>query len=100
MRATKCPICGNHAFNTLFVKRLQTYKECPECGLVFIDPKPDQAGLKGLYNAGYFMEWGREEDYKSCKIHNFLRILSQNQIPVEPGGRKPGLNNSLEKALI
>jgi len=49
LETIRCPLCGSHKFKTLVVEQTLPVVRCLRCGLVFVNPRPDRAGLAKFY---------------------------------------------------
>lgn len=45
-----CPVCHCREFKRVFIKRGFQYCRCHQCGMVYINPIPDQESLKRVYD--------------------------------------------------
>ena len=74
---TKCNLCGSSETKFLFQAADYEYYpnekfclvKCPDCGLVFINPRPNQAEMAKYYPLEYHREYG-----PGRKDWQFLRI--------------------------
>lgn len=62
-----CPLCGPRNATTPVSRFLEPPRgesprpvACPDCGMVFIDPVPDEAVSASTYGAGYYEPWQAE----------------------------------------
>ena len=52
--SSKCILCNSPRRNLLFEQDEWTVYKCADCGLGFLDPRPDQDELQDLYKNDYF----------------------------------------------
>lgn len=50
MREIKCNLCGSNSKNELFFKNGFRIVQCSNCGLVFVDPQPEEEEISQFYN--------------------------------------------------
>ena len=77
-----CPLCGCDEANPLFEWRNRRMVRCPGCGLVYRNPRPTAADVRGAYaTEGAAVEL--EERVGRRRSHQFRRVL--DSFPARPG---------------
>ena len=75
-----CDLCGSERSSVAFKKHGFTAVQCAECGLVFVNPRPDAQFLKSeVYNEGYFdaeKGYGIEDLHGRAKVESFRRAAA------------------------
>ncbi len=51
-----CILCQTSERELLIIKNGWTVHRCPTCGLGFLDPRPSESEIEGLYRSDYFSE--------------------------------------------
>jgi SAM-dependent methyltransferase len=59
--SSRCPVCERPALLRRSDVSSYALRACPECGLEFLDPQPDDSVLAAIYNDGYFLGEGSNE---------------------------------------
>ena len=74
-----CPLCMANSFRPLFEKKGFCYGQCAVCGMVYINPILDEAGISQVYEdygSSYFTKLEKLEiDFASNRFERELRIL-------------------------
>src|SRR5512144_2704078 len=58
MKRRSCEVCEKVEFRRLFGKDGHEFFRCNSCGLIRLDPQPDDAVLAGIYGTKYYDAWG------------------------------------------
>lgn len=69
-----CPACGGHEHRAEFVKMGFSYVGCADCGLVFNNPRPDQAMLADYYADNPLYKFWNEEIFKKTEAARQAKI--------------------------
>ncbi|MFA6434231.1 MAG: class I SAM-dependent methyltransferase [Elusimicrobiales bacterium] len=80
-----CNLCGGSRFK-IREKAEEPFKvlQCLDCGLVFVHPLPDPAGLAAHYDERYYRDWiGAQKEKRTEMWENRLNGLEESS----PGGR-------------
>lgn len=56
----ECNLCGQNNTELLWVKKGHNVVQCRNCALVYVDPRPNQAEIKNLYNHDYYKDSEKE----------------------------------------
>jgi SAM-dependent methyltransferase len=70
MQYVKCNICGINNCNNITTQNGYSVVECRQCGLVYLNPRPDIAELMSLYE-GYHQRGEKDED-------SWFRLMEKN----------------------
>lgn len=84
-----CPACGAAAWDPLYEKRGHAYVECRDCGLARLDPVPDPAEARSLYDRGYFtgeVEGGYPDYVGDAAVHRRNAAARMRRIERAWGG--------------
>jgi len=72
-----CPVCGGRQFETLFVKRNETFVRCDDCTLMLINPPPDLAASVAVYDEDYSRAYIRKADKKLKRCSRWARRIQR-----------------------
>src|SRR5260370_9114008 len=76
---TFCPLCGEANLRPEFKLRAfetdLSWDRCNSCGLVFQNPKLNEAGLRALYKASSYFGGSGQSAYDAFTKHDPLRIV-------------------------
>lgn len=82
MQYIKCNLCGSENFVHLFsASHYLSYPEefnivkCKDCGLVFLNPRPDDEELNKYYSPEYFSEVAEPGFFKRCFALDKVRLI-------------------------
>ena len=93
-----CPLCGSGSKSLRHSIEGYTIKNCGDCGMVFLDPRPAEHWIDSLYDGDYFEGKGFDGsvDYKKeyfeapeAEIRRQRKKLSDILWALERGGRRP-----------
>jgi SAM-dependent methyltransferase len=84
METINCNLCGSNSHRIVYVKpdmryfrdELFTVVECSECGLGFVNPRPDAAEMSRYYPSEYFAYDELEADYHGKRYDLEARIIA------------------------
>jgi SAM-dependent methyltransferase len=66
-RWTQCCVCGGHLIHYVFSLQKHRVVKCSDCGLMGINPQPNDSKLREIYAADYFLLSQRSEDDKHTR---------------------------------
>jgi len=75
--SSKCILCNGSKRTLLFQQGKWTVYKCVNCGLGFLDPRPDQNELQDLYRNGYFVSHYSKR--LNVDSHEMKRRISQEE---------------------
>lgn len=89
---TVCRACDKAPITRPGRRALEGYKlaHCPNCGMEWLDPQPDDATLERIYRQEYYDAWGVQDDAevtRSLKRSMFRRLLAPVVRRHAPGSR-------------
>jgi len=78
LEAVPCPLCASSDYGPAFVRtdRGQVVR-CLNCGLLFLNPRPNEAAIRAFYNGSYF-----EGD---CEGYGYRDYLAQEDVALAVG---------------
>jgi len=82
MEEVLCPLCGSDKGNPLFEWRTRRMVRCAGCSLVYRNPRPTLADVRGAYTAEQ-IDQNLEERVGRRRSHQFRRFL--DSFPDRPG---------------
>ena len=63
-RHVSCNLCKQDDYRVIQLDEPFKLVKCKRCGLVYVDPQPEEGALFAHYNEEYFREWLREKTEK------------------------------------
>lgn len=70
-----CPLCGNHQFQTEFVKNGFQVQKCSACHLELLNPQPSDGQLDEIYSSNYFL--GDKSEKSLAQVAEMKRATAQ-----------------------
>jgi SAM-dependent methyltransferase len=82
-----CNICGNDSTTLVAIQNSYRYVRCGNCGLVYMNPRPDAVALKNMYDT-YHQRNGKDEgDWEVMMEDNFREVSALLSRKFPSGGR-------------
>lgn len=91
MQLVQCQICSSMEFvviQSTGVKFLDQYIDlvkCNQCGLVYLNPQPDDEELKAIYSDDYFKLWYSDDAKQALSQHYFHTLFESHRLSISPG---------------
>lgn len=87
LRNVACNICGSEETVPVTVQSDYRVVRCVRCGLVYVNPRPDNESLKGIYDSYHQRNGKDESDWKEIMALNFKSVSSMLTRMYPSGGR-------------
>ncbi|HRR97004.1 MAG TPA: class I SAM-dependent methyltransferase, partial [Candidatus Ratteibacteria bacterium] len=75
MREINCNLCGKREEELLFVKNGFNIVKCKNCGLVYVNPQPEQQEINKYYNEIYKSKREPTDRKKRAKVKEAMKII-------------------------